>query len=236
MPRQVAVIGLGNFGSQLAVELARRGAEVLAIDDRAEAVDDLREHVTHTVRLDATDAKALADQRISEMDAVVVSFGGDFEAALLTVSVLKQVGAKRIVVRATTVRHERILEALGVDEVVLPVTETVARLAGSLMVEGLYDSFSLSSDYAIGEVAAPEELLGRKVGEVDFPADHGVSLVTIRRIVPETRILGLGTRMVERLVGIPSPATALERGDTLVVFGPKKSLEKLAKAGEESRG
>lgn len=236
MARQFAVIGLGNFGSQLAAELTRRGAEVLAIDERAEAVDDLRERVTHTVRLDATDLEALAEQRISEMDAVVVSFGSDFEAALLTVSGLKQIGVKRLIVRATTVRHERILEAIGVDEVVLPVNETVARLAGSLMVEGLYDSFALSADYAVGEVGVPEELLGRKVGEIDFPADFDVSLVTIRRIVPETRILGLGTRMVERLVGIPSPATALERGDTLVVFGPKKALEKLAKAGEADGG
>ena len=170
------------------------------------------------------------------MDAVVVSFGSDFEAALLTVSGLRQIGVKRLIVRATTVRHERILEAIGVDEVVLPVNETVARLAGSLMVEGLYDSFALSADYAVGEVGVPEELLGRKVGEIDFPADFDVSLVTIRRIVPETRILGLGTRMVERLVGIPSPATALERGDTLVVFGPKKALEKLAKAGEADEG
>jgi K+ transport systems, NAD-binding component len=164
MPRQFAVIGLGNFGAQLAAELTRRGAEVLAIDEREEAVDDVRDHVTHTVRLDATDELALADQRIAEMDAVVVSFGSDFEAALLTVSVLKQIGAKRVIVRATTVRHERILETLGVDEVVLPVNETVTRLAGSLMVEGLYDSFALSSDYAVGEVAIPEELLGKKVG------------------------------------------------------------------------
>ena len=233
MPRQFAVIGLGNFGSQLAAELTRRGAEVLAIDEREEAVDDLRDHVTHTVRVDATDEKALAEQRLAEMDAVVVSFGSDFEAALLTVSVLRQIGVKRLIVRATTVRHERILEALGVDEVVLPVNETVTRLAGSLMVEGLYDSFALSADYAVGEVAAPEELLGKKVGEVDFPGEFGVSLVTIRRIVPETRILGLGTRMVERVLGIPSPATPVERGDTLIVFGPKKALEKLAKAGEE---
>lgn len=228
MPRQFAVIGLGNFGSQLAVELSRRGAEVLAIDERAEAVDDLRDHVTHTVRLDATDEQALSEQRVAEMDAVVVSFGNDFEAALLTISVLKQIGVKRVIVRATTVRHERILESVGVDEVVLPVSETVSRLAGSLMVEGLYDSFALSADFAVGEVAVPEELLGKRIGEVDFPADFGVSLVTIRRIVPETRILGLGTRMVERILGIPSPATPLERGDTLVVFGSKRALEKLA--------
>ncbi|MCL4806319.1 MAG: TrkA family potassium uptake protein [Thermoanaerobaculia bacterium] len=228
MPRQFAVIGLGNFGAQLAVELSRRGAEVLAIDEREQAVDDLRDHVTHTVRLDATDDQALSEQRVAEMDAVVVSFGNDFEAALLTISVLKQIGVKRIIVRATTVRHERILESIGVDEVVLPVSETVSRLAGSLMVEGLYDSFALSADFAVGEVGVPEELLGKKVGEIDFPADFGVSLVTIRRIVPETRILGLGTRMVERILGIPSPATPLERGDTLVVFGSKKALEKLA--------
>ena len=96
------------------------------------------------------------------------------------------------------------------------------------MGEGVDGSFALSAGFAVGEVGVPEELLGKKVGEIDFPVDFGVTIVTIRRIVPETRILGLGTRMGERILGIPSPATALERGDTLVVFGPKKALEKLA--------
>jgi len=141
MARQLAVIGLGNFGSQLAVELTRRGAEVLALDERAEAVDDVRDRVTHAVRLDATDERALADQRLPDMDAVIVSFGADFETALLTVTLLKELGVARVIVRATTPRHERILRSLGVDEVVLPVAESVKRLASSLMVEGFVDVF-----------------------------------------------------------------------------------------------
>lgn len=228
MARQLAVIGLGNFGSQLAVELTRRGAEVLALDERAEAVDDVRDRVTHAVRLDATDERALADQRLPDMDAVIVSFGADFETALLTVTLLKELGVARVIVRATTPRHERILRSLGVDEVVLPVAESVKRLASSLMVEGFVDVFPVSADHTIAEVAAPDAVLGRKLGQIDFAGELGVVLVTIRRVEEERRLFGLGTRSVERVLGIVPPTETIERGDTLIVFGPKDRLEALA--------
>jgi trk system potassium uptake protein len=229
MSRQLAIIGLGNFGSQLAVELSRRGAEVLALDERADALDDVRGVVTHAVRLDATDERALADQRLAEMDAVVVSFGANFEAALLTVTLLKQLGVPRVIVRAMTRRHERILRSLGVDEVVLPVSESVRRLASSLMVEGFVDFFPVSAEHTIAEVAAPDSVLGRKVGEIDFVEELGVVLITIRRVEEEKRLFGLGTKTVERILGIVSRSETIERGDTLIVFGPRRSLESLAK-------
>lgn len=227
MRRQFAVIGLGNFGSQLALELARRGAEVLAIDERLERLDEVKDEVAHTVRLDATDKDALAEQRLSELDAVVVSFGEDFEAAVLTTMLLRELGVRRVIVRAVSERHERILEMLGVNEVILPISEAVTRLSTSLMLTGVVDSFALSREETIAELAAPEALLGKNVGEVRFREDYGLLLVTIRRVVTVPQLFGLLDRTEERVLGVLPPETRIERGDTLVVFGPKKAIEKL---------
>lgn len=228
MRRQFAVIGLGNFGSQLALELARRGAEVLAIDGDAGKLDAVKDEVAHTVRLDATDKEALAEQRLAELDAVVVSFGEDFEAAVLTTILLRETGVRRIIVRAVSERHERILQMLGVNEVVLPISEAVTRLSTTLMLTGVVDSFALSRDDTIAELAAPESVVDRTVGEVRFREQYGLLLVTIRRVVRVPQLFGLLDRTEERILGVLPPEARIERGDTLIVFGPKKAIEKLA--------
>ncbi|KAA0253695.1 TrkA family potassium uptake protein [Acidobacteria bacterium ACD] len=228
MRRQFAVIGLGNFGSQLALELARRGAEVLAIDGDAGKLDAVKDEVAHTVRLDATDKEALAEQRLAELDAVVVSFGEDFEAAVLTTILLRETGVRRIIVRAVSERHERILQMLGVNEVVLPISEAVTRLSTTLMLTGVVDSFALSRDDTIAELAAPESVVDRTVGEVRFREQYGLLLVTIRRVVKVPQLFGLLDRTEERILGVLPPEARIERGDTLIVFGPKKAIEKLA--------
>jgi len=116
MARHFAVIGLGHFGSSLAVELSSRNAEVLAIDNDIERLDDIKDRVAHTIRLDATEEKALRGLGLQEMDGVIVAIGDDFEATLLTVTQLQQLEIKRIIVRATTEVHERILSHLGITE------------------------------------------------------------------------------------------------------------------------
>lgn len=229
MAKQFAVIGLGNFGAQLAVELCQRGAEVLAIDEKIDAVDGVKDHVTHAVRLDATEEEALAGQKLDRFDAVIAGFGADFETLLLTAMILKQLGVKRIVARASTTRHQKILNRLGIDEVVLPVTEAVQRLATSLTAGDLVEALPLASDHAIAEAPAPEEVLGRTVGEVDFPGTYGVQVVSIQRTRELAGFLGFHRSVKRTLLGIIRPDTVIERGDLLVLFGPRKSLEVFAR-------
>ncbi|HZY09897.1 MAG TPA: TrkA family potassium uptake protein [Bacteroidota bacterium] len=229
MTKKYAVIGLGRFGQHLAVELARKGAEVLAIDASMDRLDDIKDQVTHTVRLDSIEMKALQSQGITDYDAVIVGIGENFEATLLTVAALQQLEVKRIIVRATTSTHERILNHLGISEVILPAEEAAERLSSSLMVEGMVDSFILSSDYSISEINTPDHLIDRTLQELDLPKKLGVTLVTIKRMVSKKRLLGLGAKQVETIIGTPQPTTMIERGDILVVFGKKKDIEKMLK-------
>lgn len=234
MNRKFAVLGVGNFGSHLAAALVRRGAEVLAIDRSPERIDDVKDEVTHTVVLDTTDERALASQDLAAFDAAIISYGEDFETALLTIGILRQVGARRIVVRTTSRRHARILKQLGVEEVVLPVTEAAERLAARLVAEGVVDILPLSEDYTMAEVDAPEALIGKRTGEVDFEGVHQVRLVTLRRLEETPRILGLGSRSRERILGLLSPDTLIERGDRLIVFGLRPAIARLSGTDAEA--
>ncbi|MBI4548337.1 MAG: TrkA family potassium uptake protein [Ignavibacteriae bacterium] len=227
MIKKFAVIGLGRFGQHLAVELARKGAEVLAIDAKMDRLDDIKDQVTHTVCLDSTEIKALQSQGITDYDAVIVGMGENFEACLLTVAALQQLEVRRIIVRATTSVHERILNHLGITEVILPAEEAADRLSSSLMVEGMVDSFAISSDYNISEINTPDDFIARTVGELDIHRKFGVTLVAIRRMVAKKKLLGLGVKQVETIIGTPQATTMIERGDILVIFGKKKDIESM---------
>lgn len=230
MAKKIAVIGLGVFGIRVAIELSRKGADVIALDNDMERLDDVKEHVAHAVRIDSTDETALKAQGVQDMDVVIVGIGDNFEAALLTIAALQNIGAKRIVVRGTTSTHERILNHLGIKEVILPAEEAAERLATNLIFENVIDSFELSSDYSIAEISAPETFIGRTVTELELRQTYNVNLITIKRQQEKQTMFGLQKKKVAAILGIPSSDTYIERGDVLVVFGRKKELEKLASA------
>ncbi len=230
MAKKIAVIGLGVFGIRVAIELSRKGADVIALDNDMERLDDVKEHVAHAVRIDSTDETALKAQGVHDMDVVIVGIGDNFEAALLTIAALQNIGAKRIVVRGTTSTHERILNHLGIKEVILPAEEAAERLATNLIFENVIDSFELSSDYSIAEISAPETFIGRTVTELELRQTYNVNLITIKRQQEKRTMFGLQKKKMAAILGIPSSDTYIERGDVLVVFGRKKDLEKLASA------
>ncbi len=233
MTKKIAVIGIGNFGAHLAVTLAKQGAEVLAIDSSMDRLEDVKDKVTYTVRLDSTEEKALREQGLTELDAVIVAIGDDFEATLLTIVALQNIGVKRIIARATTKTHERILRHLGIEEVISPAVEAAERLADSLMYRGVIDSLELSSDYSIVEVNAPEAFIGKSLGELQLRETFDVNLITIKRIEQEPRLLGLRSRTVEKILGIPTPDMVVQRGDVLVLFATKPAISKMCNSSLE---
>src|SRR6056297_2976590 len=122
-----AVIGLGRFGFRLAELLTQAGAEVIAIDRRRDLVDAIRDRVGLAVALDSTDEEALRTQGIDKVDVAVVGIGTDFEANVLSVVTLKQLGLQRVIARATTPIRAKILSRVGADDIVNPENESAER-------------------------------------------------------------------------------------------------------------
>jgi trk system potassium uptake protein TrkA len=132
MPRKFAVIGLGIFGVRVALTLMENQGEVIAIDKNRKPIEEIKDKVTVAVRLDATDEEALKLQGIDKVDVAVVCIGEDFESNLLTTVLLKRLGVKKVVSRASSPVQRQILDLVGADRVVSPEEEIAVKLAESL--------------------------------------------------------------------------------------------------------
>lgn len=132
MSNRILVVGLGRFGTALALGLAERGSEVLAVDRLMGPVEAVKDAVTHAVELDSTDPVALNSVEAGKCRVAVVAIGEEFEMAVLSVAALKEIGVRRILARARNPLHARILRAVGADETIEVETEIGRRIAESL--------------------------------------------------------------------------------------------------------
>ena len=220
------VIGIGKYGSRIALEMAGRGAEVFAIDCVEERVENVADDVALAITMDSTDPKALRSQKLEELDAAVVAIGENFEATVLTTLNLMDLGIPRVIVRASGRDQERILRKLGVQEILAPETEFASLVADRLMNPNLRGFLELPDDFEIAEIQAPTGCVGRTLGEIDLTNRYELRLITIRRTYSEEG------EDREHLIGIPRPDTEVQQTDTLVVFGTLGNVNRLLEVNE----
>jgi len=217
--QRFAVIGLGQFGTAIAKNLALRGAEVLAIDNSLEKVESIKDEVSYAVALDATDKKALLSQNIQDMDAVVVAIGENFQGLLLCTFLLMELKVKRIITRAMGSDQRRILEKMGVTEILSPEDEVGGNVAEMLINPDVVMCIQLPDDYEIVEVKAPTEVCGRSLKDIGLREKYSLNLVTILRKNKETD-------KEYHIIGVPNSATIVEKSDIIALFGLTKNIER----------
>jgi trk system potassium uptake protein TrkA len=208
------VIGLGRFGYYVARTLAQGGAEVIACDVDEEKVREISEYVSLAYVLDATDAKALKESGIADVDVAVVSVGENIEASILIVVQLKELGVKEIVAKAVNPLHGKVLEKLGVDRVVYPEKEMAIRVAHSLLVGEFIEEIPIGEKYSLFELKAFDFMLGKTLKELDIRRRFGVSVLAIKR--------------GENLIVNPTGDEKILPGDILVVLGTTEQLSNMA--------
>ncbi|HEY9323298.1 MAG TPA: TrkA family potassium uptake protein [Agromyces sp.] len=209
----VAVIGLGRFGSALAVELMAGGTEVLGIDLEEDLVQALNGQLTQVVRADSTKEEALRQLAIDEFDRVVVAIGGDVSASILTCSVLLSMQIPVIWAKAVDDRHGLILEQLGVHHVIYPEKDMGRRVA-HLVRGAALDYIEVAPGYALVKTAAPSLLHGKRLGDTGIRASHGVTIAAYQHDEEPWRNADNNTMLHE--------------GDTVLVVGPTSSAEAFA--------
>lgn len=220
------IFGLGHFGYALASRLTSMGHEVLGIDKNMDRVEAFKEDISHTICMDSTDQIAVSGLPLKDADAVVVSIGEDEGASIMTIALLKKLKVKKLIGRATSPLQKTVLEAMGIKEFVDPETETAERLANTLDIKGVIDSFQISEKYRIMEIAVPDRYVGQSIAEADLKVKYRVSLLTIIRNGEEENSLGVS--ISERnVLGVLPPDFVMEAGDVLVLFGELKDIEKL---------
>jgi trk system potassium uptake protein TrkA len=202
---QFAVIGLGRFGSTLVKALTEAGKEVLAIDFDQERAEEMEGIATHTVTADATDEKVLKTLKIDEMDAVIVCIG-DLQASILTVLTCKEMGVKHIVAKAKNAKHEKVLQKMGADYVLIPEAAMAYKLAGRLVNRRLNDLMEVNESYSIMEVDVPVAWAGKTLIELDIRKHHKVNIILV---------LSGG----KEVISSPHGATMLSENDRIIVGG-----------------
>ncbi len=221
-----AVIGLGRFGMTLATALSNNGADVIAIDTARDAVDEARELVTLSLRLDSTDEKALQAHDVDKMDAVIVGIGESFEAKALTVATLKKMGVTRIICRAESELAARILSAIGATEVVYPEEESALRLAQRLVAPNIVDYVELAEGHSLVQFEAPRAFHGKQIIELDLRRKYEVNLVAIKRRIPAKGPEGKVVYQ-EKIIDVPRPTDVIEGNDILVIVGSDDNILRL---------
>jgi trk system potassium uptake protein len=214
--KEFVVIGLGRFGGGLAATLVGMGHEVLGIDADPKTVQDLSGVLTHVVEADSTSEEAMRQLGVQEFSTAIVAIGTDLEASILTTGVLVDLGVEKVVAKAVTEPHGRILTRVGAHKVVFPERDMGIRVGHSL-AGSILDYFELDAGFALVESTAPRELVGKTLADAQVRKRYGVTVVCIK---PTGGAFTYAT-----------PDTGVEEGDVLVVAGEKRRAESFGELG-----
>jgi trk system potassium uptake protein TrkA len=213
-----AVIGLGSFGGHFAKTLYENGHEVLAVDSLKDRIEEMKTYVSHAVNMEAAVKENLEALGLEDMDVVVVSLGPNMEASILTVLYLHEMRVKRIVAKALSEDHLKILESVGATEVIYPERDMAIKTALRLSNPNVLEYLPLTSGFSIQEIAPPEKFIGKSIRELDLRNKLGILVIAIRELVPEKINLS------------PSADFVIKDSDIMVILGEDVQLSKLAKS------
>lgn len=210
-----AVIGMGSFGANVARTLFERGNEVLAIDRNKDMTEAAKNFTTNAVTTEAAVKENLQALGVQEMDVVVVSLGHQLEASVMTVLYLHELGVKRIVAKALSEDHAKVLEAVGATEVIYPEKDMAIRTALRLSSPDVIEYLPLVSGITIQEIAPPVKFIGKSLKELDLTNKHGLQVIAIKEVISD------------RITFIPKADFVIKDSDILVIIGEEKRLSKL---------
>lgn len=224
------ILGLGNFGRSLAIQLTESGHEVIGVDNNMARVEQLKEKITHTVCMDSTDVDTVSALPLKDVDAVIVAIGEDEGASLLTTALLKQLKVKRIIGRIVSDLQRTVLEAMEIGEYIMPEEDAAERLALRLDNQEIVDSFKISEKYSIIETKVPSNYVGKTLKEADLTNKYQV--IVLSTIKSKSVSSGGKTTIEKEATGIANSDTLLEAGDILVLFGELRNINELIRKND----
>lgn len=212
MKKSILLIGLGRYGTHVARELSELNHDVLAVDRNEERINGSMQYVTSAQIGDSTNEEFLRSLGVDNFDVCIVTIGKDFQSSLETTSLLKELGGKLVVSRASEDVQEKFLLRNGADEVVYPEKQLAKWTSIRYTAEHILDYVELDAEHSIFEVAIPEKWIGRKVGEIDIRRKYNINI--------------LATKVNGKMDLAVTPETVLAENKTMLVFGEDKDLQK----------
>ncbi|MDD6704487.1 MAG: TrkA family potassium uptake protein [Clostridiaceae bacterium] len=212
MTKNVLLIGLGRFGKHMAMDLNRLGHEVMAVDLNEDRVNEILPYVTNAQIGDSTNEEFLESLGIGNYDLCVVAIGNNFQNSLETTSLLKDTGARLVVSRAERDVQAKFLLRNGADKVVYPERQMAKWAAIRFTADHILDFIEVDDTHAIFEVEMPRQWVGKTVGQLNIRQKYNINIVAIKR--------------GENINMSISSETTLKEGETLLVIGEYKTLQR----------
>lgn len=208
--KSILLIGMGKFGRTLGEKLLAMGDEVMIVDKNEDVINSLSGKYADAVIANCMNEENLASMDVSSFNACVVAIGDDFQSSLEVTSLLKDLGAKRVISRATTDIQRKLLLRMGADEVIYPDMDIAEKLAVRLNSDKVINYIDIDNDYSIFEIAIPEKWIGRKLIDINPRAKFGMNILTVKR----------GRQVISSLDG----NFVFGEGDQIVVFGDTEKI------------
>ncbi|MDR1534420.1 MAG: TrkA family potassium uptake protein [Planctomycetota bacterium] len=212
--KRICVIGLGQFGRHLAIELAKE-CDILVIDKDQAVINEIGELVQRSFCLDSRDLASLSSVVDDDFDEAVVSMSENMEASILTVLHLKRLKLPRIHAKAINRDHAEILKAIGADSIIFPERETAARLAAQLVNPNLLDFIPLTESHMVMQITPPDWAIGKTLLQLNLRKLFDIFVIAVKELVPENTVF------------LPGPNFVVKDSDALLVIGKRESLERL---------
>jgi trk system potassium uptake protein TrkA len=194
---QIAVLGLGKFGRSIAATLHENGMQVLCCDINPALVQEATEYCTHAIEADVTEPSALSRIGLGNFDAVVIAFSSDFEAAVITCMIAKEMNIPFVMAKANGVRQKKIMENIGVDRVVLPEMEMGERIAYQFITNDPMEYIHRSDEYEIIEMHPKSNWTGKTLQKLALRQTEGINILAIIRDGKVMAVLGPQTEIRE---------------------------------------
>lgn len=207
---QFFVAGLGRFGESVAVSLEKMGYEVMAMDIDESVVQDLSNSLSYVVCADASDEKDLAAIGAGNADVAVVAIG-ELAESLMATLLLKDMGVKKIVVKALDPLHGKMLKKIGADKIIYSEKEMGVRVAHNLINPGIVDYIEMDNNITVLSIHVPQDWVGKSIIEVDVRRKYNITIVAVRR-------------HNETMVN-PRPDVIMDKDDMLVILGDTESVK-----------
>ncbi|MGN0690711.1 MAG: potassium channel family protein [Oscillospiraceae bacterium] len=212
--KSVLIIGVGQYGTHIAKRMTELKCEVMAVDTNEERINDILPFVTSAQIGDSTNEDFMKSLGVRNYDVCIVSIGDNFQTSLETTALLKEMGAEKVISRATNDVQMKFLLRNGADEVVYPEKQSAIRVATKYALDSVLDFIQLDSNYSIYEMKIPKEWENKTLAQLDIRRRYNINIIAVK---------------INDQVNVPMPDTYMVDGDIVFAIGDIKDIQKCFK-------
>ena len=213
--KSILIIGLGRFGRHMAKKFSEQNNDVMAIDINEERINNVLSVVTNALIGDATNEQFMETIGVRDFDLCVVAIGDNFQSSLETTALLKDLGAKFVLARASRDVHAKFLLRNGADDVIYTEKETAERLAVKYGSDNIFNYIELNDEYSIYEIAGPSSWLNKSILKVNVRSKYGISI--------------LATKQGNNIYPLPKPEHVFTDSESLMILGKNEDVSRFIK-------